>query len=103
MILSEYFHIFSVFESPFFSMRYVYMLRCSDDTLYTGITTDLQKRINEHNTDSKGAAYTAARRPVTLVRSCEASSRSAASKLERQIKHLTKSQKLAMIDERRQT
>ncbi|MDP2670653.1 MAG: GIY-YIG nuclease family protein [bacterium] len=79
-------------------MRYVYMLRCADETLYTGITTDLEKRISEHNTDPKGAAYTASRRPVTLVRSCEATSRSAASSLERQIKHLTRTQKLEMIE-----
>jgi putative endonuclease len=46
---------------------YVYMLRCRDGSLYTGITTDLERRLHEHNHGRRGARYTRARRPVTLV------------------------------------
>ena len=45
----------------------VYMLRCADDTLYTGVTNNIEKRIRTHNTSSAGAKYTKARRPVTLA------------------------------------
>ena len=46
---------------------YVYVVRCRDDSLYTGITTELERRIEEHNHSPKGARYTRARRPVELV------------------------------------
>ena len=46
---------------------FVYILECSDQTLYTGITTDVDKRLEEHNTSDKGAKYTKARRPVRLL------------------------------------
>ena len=48
-------------------MYYVYILKCADKTLYTGITTDLKRRIAEHNSSKLGAKYTSSRRPVTLV------------------------------------
>ena len=48
-------------------MYFVYILECADGTLYTGITTDLERRLDEHNNSSKGAKYTRARRPVVLV------------------------------------
>ena len=67
---------------------YVYMVRCSDGTLYTGITTNLEKRIEAHNTGKDGARYTRSRRPVKLVYSEEVASRSAAAKLEYQLKKL---------------
>jgi len=78
-------------------MRFVYLLRCSDNTLYTGITNDLKKRINEHNNSQLWAKYTKSRRPVKLVRSKEVSNRSEATKLEIKIKKLPKTQKESLI------
>ncbi len=78
-------------------MRYVYMLKCADDSLYTGITTDLKRRVEEHNTSPKGAAYTRAKRPVSLVRSEAVGDKSAASIREYQIKKYTRVKKLALI------
>ncbi len=73
---------------------HVYLLKCADDTLYTGITTDLTRRLKQHNGEQAGGAkYTSARRPVDLVWSEEQSDRSAASKREFAIKSLTHSQK----------
>ena len=48
-------------------MYYLYILKCSDGTLYTGITVDLKRRVGEHNTSKLGAKYTRSRRPVKLV------------------------------------
>ncbi|MFZ2193050.1 MAG: GIY-YIG nuclease family protein [Candidatus Moraniibacteriota bacterium] len=76
---------------------YLYILRCVDKTLYTGITTDLERRILEHNEKKLGAKYTASRRPVRLVYSKEFKSRSAASKEEMRIKKLKRVQKLDLI------
>jgi putative endonuclease len=76
---------------------FIYMVECSDKTLYTGITTDLDRRIEEHNTDSRGAKYTRSRRPVHMVYFEEAISRSEASKREYQIKQLTRKDKLNLI------
>ena len=74
-------------------MWYVYMLRCADNTLYTGITTDIQRRIKEHNNKQAGAKYTRAKRPVTLVYSEAIPNRSAALKREAEIKKLSKREK----------
>ncbi len=74
-------------------MRTVYILRCSDETLYTGITTDLERRIDEHNSSTLWAKYTKARRPVSLVWSQISEDRSTASKLEYEIKKMTREQK----------
>jgi putative endonuclease len=78
---------------------FVYMLRCADDSLYTGITTDVVRRINEHNGYSKtgGAKYTRARQPVELVYVEQADSRSDATSREIEIKNLTRSDKLKLI------
>ncbi len=76
---------------------FVYILECSDNSLYTGITTNIEKRLNEHNTSPKGAKYTKARRPVKLVYQEPAQDRSAASKREYAIKKLTKTKKLQLI------
>ena len=73
----------------------IYIVECRDGSLYTGITNDLQKRINSHNA-GVGAKYTAARRPVKLVYREDASSRSAASKREITIKRLTRKAKQAL-------
>ena len=79
-------------------MYYVYMLRCSDDTLYTGITTNLKRREVEHNTSDKGAKYTRIRRPVKLVYSEEHTDRSTASKREYYIKKkMSRAEKLKLI------
>lgn len=75
----------------------VYIVRCSDNTLYTGIAKDLAKRLAAHNSDKHGAKYTRPRRPVQLVYREPAVSRSAAAKREYAIKQLGLVQKLALI------
>lgn len=81
---------------------YVYICRCVDNTLYTGITTNLMRRILEHNgkgdAEKKGAKYTRMRRPVKLVYTQIYANRSEASKEEYRIKKLTKQQKETLID-----
>ena len=74
----------------------VYMLECSDGTLYTGIATDVVRRVEEHNAGTKGAKYTKTRRPVTLVYTEPHTSRSDAQKREYALKQLTRVQKLAL-------
>lgn len=75
----------------------VYILRCADGTLYTGITTDLPRRIAEHNGSSAlGARYTRSRRPVELVYVESAASRAAAARRETAIKRLDRARKLAL-------
>ncbi len=75
-----------------------YIIRCADDTLYTGITTDIERRIAEHNTDDKKwAKYTKIRRPVELVYHEKYLTRSEASKREYEIKELSRAQKLELI------
>jgi len=76
---------------------YVYILKCADDTLYTGITTDVNRRLNEHNKGT-GAKYTKTRLPVVLVAVSETSNRSEASKEEYRIKQLTRKEKLQLIN-----
>ena len=79
-------------------MYHLYILKCFDNTLYTGITTDLTRRIEEHNSSSKGAKYTRMRRPVELVYSEEHEDRSAASKREYEIKKkMNRVEKLELI------
>ncbi len=68
-------------------MYYVYIVKCADGTLYTGITKGLERRIDEHNGSDKGAKYTRVRRPVSLVYSEEYPDRSSASKREYEIKN----------------
>ena len=76
----------------------VYIVRCADDSLYTGIARDLNRRIAEHNADNgPGASYTRSRRPVKLVYQEAAADRSMASKREYQIKQLSRAEKLALI------
>ena len=67
---------------------YVYIVRCNDGTLYTGITKNLDKRIDEHNSGNGGAKYTRPRRPVTLVYTEQVESRSDAAKREYQLKRM---------------
>jgi putative endonuclease len=76
---------------------FVYILRCADDTLYTGITTDVARRLAEHNAgNGTGARYTRSRRPVALLYQEAAASRAAAATREWQIKQLGRSAKLAL-------
>ena len=78
---------------------FLYVIHCSDDTLYTGVTTDISRRIHEHNTSSKGAKYTRTRRPVELVYSVDFDNRSSAQKAEYKFKKLTRTQKDEVINE----
>ena len=75
---------------------YVYIVKCSDGTLYCGWTFDLGQRVKKHNL-GKGAKYTRARSPVEVVYTEEYDTKSAAMKREYQIKQLTKKQKLNLI------
>ena len=77
--------------------KYTYILRCADGTLYTGWTGDLDARIKAHN-DGKGARYTRSRTPVELVWSKAFSTKEEAMREEWRIKHLSRKEKLAIID-----
>ncbi len=76
---------------------YVYILRCRDDTLYTGMTDDLEKRLAAHNS-GKGAKYTRGRGPVTLVYREELETKIEACKREYRIKQLTRPEKIKLIE-----
>lgn len=78
-------------------MNYVYILKCADDTLYTGFTVNLEKRVKAHNEGKTGAKYTKMRRPVTLVYHEEYETKSQALKRECEIKKLTRKQKEMLI------
>lgn len=78
----------------------VYLIKCSDQTIYTGITNDLTKRLRAHNGEIKGGAkYTKTRRPVILLKFFEVDSKSSALKLELKIKKLSRKEKLALCQE----
>lgn len=79
------------------SQWYVYILKCNDDTLYTGITTDLDNRLHAHNHSPQGAKYTRSRRPVFLLYSEAYPTQSAAAAREYQIKQLSRKQKKQLI------
>ncbi len=80
------------------SLRYfVYIVRCADGTLYTGWTTNLTKRMAAHNWTEKGAKYTKARRPVTLVYAERLANKQEAMRREYQIKQLSRREKLLLI------
>lgn len=76
---------------------WVYILECSDGSLYTGATNDINKRQQKHN-QGKGAKYTAGRRPVSLVYFERHADRSSALKREYQLKQLSRDQKTEMVD-----
>lgn len=78
-------------------VSYVYILRCADGTLYTGSTTDLDRRLAAHNS-GKGAKYTRSRRPVEMVYHEERADWSDALRREAEIKKLTRKEKLALIE-----
>lgn len=77
-------------------MWQVYVLRCADGTLYTGITTDLERRVAVHNA-GKGAKYTRARLPVVLAWSEPAADESAAKRREHEVRTLGREEKLRLI------
>ena len=78
----------------------VYLLECADGTLYTGVTTDMARRLTEHNEGAKGAKYTRARRPVKVVYQETCASRSEAQKREAALKSLPRTAKLALCTTR---
>jgi putative endonuclease len=77
------------------------MLECSDSTIYTGITNDLERRIKVHNS-GKGSKYVKTRLPVKLVWNTESENRSEASKLEIKIKKLSRVQKINIIENKKE-
>lgn len=79
-------------------MYFVYILKCNDNSLYTGIAKDLEKRLKEHNNSNLAAKYTKYRRPLKLVFSKEFETRSLALKEEARIKKLSKEEKLKIIN-----
>jgi putative endonuclease len=76
---------------------WVYVVQCSDGSLYTGITTDVERRVREHNESEKGARYTRARRPVELCTAWNFETRSEALKEERRFKSLSRPEKLKAL------
>ncbi len=76
----------------------VYMLRCADNSLYSGITTDINRRLKEHNNSNRlGAKYTRVRRPVQLAYLENCTNRQSASQREYQLKQLTKPVKEQLV------
>lgn len=78
-------------------MNYTYIVECADGTLYTGWTTNVQKRVKAHNEEKSGAKYTKAKRPVKLVYYEEYETKEEAMRREYAIKQLTRKQKLELI------
>ncbi len=77
-------------------MYTLYILECADGTLYTGITTDVTRRLKEHNTSPRGAKYTRSRRPVTLRYTKRFRTRSRAAEEEARVKKISRSEKLML-------
>ncbi len=78
-------------------MSWAYMLRCADGSLYSGWTSDLEKRLKAHNS-GKGAKYTRSRLPVSLVYKEKFESKETAMRREYQLKRLTRQEKLRLIE-----
>lgn len=83
--------------APAGSGWWVYMLRCADGSLYTGVTTDVLRRWREHNDGPRGARYTRTRRPVALVMCVAVPDRAAAGRLEARLKALSRTRKEQLI------
>lgn len=81
-------------------MNYTYMLECKDGTFYTGWTNNLEKRLKDHN-EGRGAKYTKARRPVTLVYQECYETKQEAMRREYEIKQLCRKEKLRLIEEKK--
>ena len=80
------------------SVHFMYVLRCADDSLYTGYTVDVQARVQAHNA-GEGAKYTAARRPVTLEAFAAFESKHEAMSAEYRFKQLSRARKLTIISQ----
>ncbi len=78
---------------------FLYVVQCSDGTLYTGVTTNIERRIREHNESPRGAKYTRGRRPVTLVYSVSCKDQMHALREEYRFKSLPRKEKLKIIGE----
>lgn len=78
---------------------FLYVVECSDGSLYTGITKNISRRVHEHNNTGRGAKYTRARRPVKLVYSVGCNDRSSAGKAEAKFKKLSRREKLEVVNE----
>lgn len=76
----------------------VYILKCSDGTLYTGSTVNLTKRLREHNEQKSGAKYTRARRPIVLVHKENHKTLAKARAREAEIKRMNRSKKILLIE-----
>ncbi|MCY6484140.1 GIY-YIG nuclease family protein [Clostridium aestuarii] len=81
-------------------MAYIYIVECNDGTLYTGWTTNIQRRINQHN-EGKGAKYTRARRPVVLKYFEEFETKQEAMKREYKIKKMSRKDKIKLFTEKK--
>ena len=77
----------------------LYIVKCNDDTLYCGITSDPVRRLKEHNEGRRGAKYTRSRRPVFFVLVVQTCCKSCALRLEIKVKALSKKKKLLLIDD----
>jgi len=85
-------------DSPALGPWFVYLVRCADDTLYAGITTDVNRRVAEHNSNNgRGARYTRGRGPVTLAYFEPAGNRSEAARREHELKIMTRADKWRLI------
>jgi putative endonuclease len=80
----------------------LYILRCSDETLYTGIACDVPSRLEEHRSGTRGAKYLCGRSPFTLVFECAVGDRSTAQRIEYFVKKLARQHKLDLIAGRRE-
>lgn len=79
------------------SSWHMYVVECSDGSYYCGITTDIKRRISEHNTSKKGAKYTRSRRPVFLISSRKCLNKTEACLNERHFKKLSRKEKIAFL------
>lgn len=81
-------------------MWYVYILECSDKSLYTGITNDLDRRVEEHNNSKLGAKYTRGRRPVKLVYAQKVKDKARALREEYRLKKLSRYEKIEQFSKK---
>ena len=80
----------------------LYILRCADESLYTGIALDIDKRLDEHRNGKRGAKYLRGRAPFDLVFQHRVGERSSAQRIEQLVKKLRRAQKLELIEGRRE-
>ena len=78
---------------------FMYVVECSDGSLYTGVTPDVQRRLHEHNSTARGAKYTRPRRPVTLIYASPPADRSTVMRQEADFKTLSREQKIITLRE----